>query len=103
MEVSDQSGELHALAVLALGKIPRHPLYRRLGGAQSRSGQYTELEVLERTNRLLSFHYILRVGLGTRRVENTAPNISSLVTCVFVAAGTCFTPAFRRHITLLPP
>jgi hypothetical protein len=66
---------------------------------------------------LLSFHYKLRVSLGTGRIENTVSNSSSIVTGVFVAARTClqsrclavavpsgFTiPAFRRHVTLLTP
>jgi hypothetical protein len=36
MEVS---GQLHAPATLLPGKKPRHPLDRRLGGSQSRSGR----------------------------------------------------------------
>jgi hypothetical protein len=36
MEVS---GQLHAPAALPPGKEPRHPLGRRLGGPQSRSGR----------------------------------------------------------------
>jgi hypothetical protein len=34
----DVSGQLHAPAALAQGKIPWYPLVRRLGGPQSRSG-----------------------------------------------------------------
>jgi hypothetical protein len=34
------SGRLHTPAVFPLGKSPRYPLYRRLGGPQSRSGHY---------------------------------------------------------------
>jgi hypothetical protein len=33
-------GQLHAHAALPPGKDPRYPLYRRLGGPQSRSGRY---------------------------------------------------------------
>jgi hypothetical protein len=32
---------------------------------------------------------IMSSGENTDRIENTAPNISSIVACVFVAAGTC--------------
>jgi hypothetical protein len=38
------SGQLHAPAALPLGKSPRYPLYRRLGGPQSRSGQHGEVK-----------------------------------------------------------
>jgi hypothetical protein len=58
-------------------------------------------EVLGRTNRLLSFHYILNILYGTDRTENTASKISA-VACVFVAAGTCLpgrwlAPLGRTH------
>jgi hypothetical protein len=33
------SGQIHAPAALTPGKSPRYPLYRRLGGSQSRSGR----------------------------------------------------------------
>jgi hypothetical protein len=36
------SGQLHAPAALPPGKSSRYPLYRRLGGPQSRSGQHGE-------------------------------------------------------------
>jgi hypothetical protein len=39
------SGQLHAPAVLPPGKSPRYPFYRRLGGPQSRSGQYGEVKI----------------------------------------------------------
>jgi hypothetical protein len=39
------SGQLHAAAGLRLGKQPRYPLYRRLGGPQSRSGRYGEANI----------------------------------------------------------
>jgi hypothetical protein len=72
-----------------------------------------EQEVLGRTNRLLSFHYKLKVGLGTDRIEN----MSNSSAVVFLAEGTCLLnrflaitvyydstiPSFRRHVTLLPP
>jgi hypothetical protein len=32
----------HVLTALLLGKIPRHPSFRMLGGPQSRSGRYGE-------------------------------------------------------------
>jgi hypothetical protein len=39
MEVS---GQLHTPATYPLGKSPRHPFYRRLGGSQSRSERWGE-------------------------------------------------------------
>jgi hypothetical protein len=44
--VSDQ---LHASAALLPAKSSRYPLYRRLGGPQSRSGQYGEVKILDPT------------------------------------------------------
>jgi hypothetical protein len=35
-------GQLHVSAALPKRKSPRYPLYRRLGGPQSRSGRYGE-------------------------------------------------------------
>jgi hypothetical protein len=43
------SGQLHAPAALPLGKSPRYPFYRRLGGPQSRSGQYGEVKIFTQT------------------------------------------------------
>jgi hypothetical protein len=43
MEVS---GQLDAPAALPPGKSPPYPLYRRLGGPQSRSGQHGEVKIL---------------------------------------------------------
>jgi hypothetical protein len=43
MEVSDQ---LHTPAAVLLGKGPRYPLYRRLGGSHKMSGCYGEENVL---------------------------------------------------------
>jgi hypothetical protein len=43
------SGQLHAPAALPLGKSPRYPFYRRLGGPQSRSGRYGEDKILDRS------------------------------------------------------
>jgi hypothetical protein len=45
-------------------------------------------EVLGRTNRLLSSHYILSIIYGTDRIENTTSE-SSAVACGVVDAGTC--------------
>jgi hypothetical protein len=45
-------------------------------------------EVVGRTNRLLCFHYILRIRYDTDRIENIISN-SSIVVCVFIAMGTC--------------
>jgi hypothetical protein len=42
-----------------------------------------------RTNRLLSFHYILSILDDTDRTGNTASNSSPTVACALVAAGTC--------------
>jgi hypothetical protein len=53
--------------------------------------------------RLLFFHYKLRVGLGMDRAENTASNCSSIVTCVFVAAGTCLLIRCLATVSLLAP
>jgi hypothetical protein len=39
------SGQLHAPASLSLGKSPRYPFYRRLGGPQRRSGRYGEVKI----------------------------------------------------------
>jgi hypothetical protein len=39
------SGQLHAPAALPPGKSPRYPFYRRLGGPQSRSGRYGEVNI----------------------------------------------------------
>jgi hypothetical protein len=47
-------------------------------------------EVLARNNRLLSFHYILSILYEAARIENAACNSSSVISCVFVAAGTYF-------------
>jgi hypothetical protein len=38
------SGQLHAPAALPPGKSSRYPLYRRLGGPQSRSGRSNNKE-----------------------------------------------------------
>jgi hypothetical protein len=38
------SGQLHAPAALPPGKSSRYPLYRRLGGPQSRSGRHGEVK-----------------------------------------------------------
>jgi hypothetical protein len=43
------SGQLHAPAALPPGKSPRYPFYRRLGGAQSRSGRYGEVNIFDPT------------------------------------------------------
>jgi hypothetical protein len=48
----------------------------------------TQQEVLGRTNRLFSFHYILNIWHDTDHTENTAPNSSSIVACVIVGEGT---------------
>jgi hypothetical protein len=37
------SGQLDAPAALPRGKSPQYPLYRRLGGPQSRSGGKTDI------------------------------------------------------------
>jgi hypothetical protein len=39
------SGQLHVPAALPPGKSPRYPFYRRLGGTQSRSGRYGEVQI----------------------------------------------------------
>jgi hypothetical protein len=39
------SGQLHAPAALPPGKSSRYPFYRRLGGPQSRSGRYEEVNI----------------------------------------------------------
>jgi hypothetical protein len=39
------SGKLHAPAALPPGKSPRYPFYRRLGGPQSWSGRYGEVNI----------------------------------------------------------
>jgi hypothetical protein len=43
------SGQLHAPAALPLGKSPRYPFYRRLGGPQSWSGWYGEVNIFDPT------------------------------------------------------
>jgi hypothetical protein len=43
----DVTGQLHAPAALPPGKETRYPLDRRLGGPQSRSGQYGEVKILD--------------------------------------------------------
>jgi hypothetical protein len=43
-------------------------------------------EVLVRSNRLLSFHYILNILYDTDCIENTASNSSFVISCVFIAA-----------------
>jgi hypothetical protein len=47
-------------------------------------------EVLARSNRLLCSHYILSILYDTDLIENTASNSYSVISCVFIAAGTCF-------------
>jgi hypothetical protein len=39
------SGQLHAPAALPPEKSPRYPFYRRLGGPQSKSGRYGEVNI----------------------------------------------------------
>jgi hypothetical protein len=41
------SGQLHAPATLPPGKNPRYLFYRRLGGPQSRSGRYGEVNIFD--------------------------------------------------------
>jgi hypothetical protein len=48
MEVN---GQLHAPAALSPGKMRRHPLGRRLGGPQRRSGRRREEKILDPTPR----------------------------------------------------
>jgi hypothetical protein len=43
------SGQLHAPAALPPGKSPQYPLYRRLGGPQSRSERNGEVKILDPT------------------------------------------------------
>jgi hypothetical protein len=43
-----------------------------------------------RTNRLLSFRYILNILHFTDSIENTASNSSAIVARVFVAAGSVY-------------
>jgi hypothetical protein len=43
----------------------------------------------DRSNRLLSFHYILSIWYDKDRIENTTSNSSYIVACVFVATETC--------------
>jgi hypothetical protein len=43
---------------------------------------------LERTNCLLSSHYLLSFRYYTDHTENTASNFSSIVSCAFVSTGT---------------
>jgi hypothetical protein len=43
------SGQLHSPAALPPGKSPRYPLYKRLGGPQSRSGRNGEVKILDST------------------------------------------------------
>jgi hypothetical protein len=49
---------------------------------------YLKQEILGKTNRLLSFHYILSILHDTDCRENIVPNHSSDVACVFIAVGT---------------
>jgi hypothetical protein len=44
-----------------------------------------------KNNHLLSFHSMFRISHDTDRTENIASNISSIVACVFLAAGTFLT------------
>jgi hypothetical protein len=46
------SGQLHAPTALTPGKSLRYPFYRRLGGPQSRSGQYGEVKIFYSTGTL---------------------------------------------------
>jgi hypothetical protein len=43
------SGQLHAPAALPPGKSPWYPFYRKLGGPQSRSGRYGEVNIFDPT------------------------------------------------------
>jgi hypothetical protein len=45
-------------------------------------------EVLGRTNRLISFHYIFSISYDTDRIENIASNGSSIFVFVFLATRT---------------
>jgi hypothetical protein len=58
-----------------------------------------EQEVLGRTNRLLSFHYKLRVGVTTDRIENITTN-SSIAVCI-PGRGNVFTEPFPSNRRLL--
>jgi hypothetical protein len=50
---------------------------------------HIQQEVVGRTNRLPSIHYIFSIWYAKDRIENTALNSSSIV-CTFVPNGTCF-------------
>jgi hypothetical protein len=39
-------GQHHVAVALPPGRSPRYPLYRRLGGPQSRSGRFREVKIL---------------------------------------------------------
>jgi hypothetical protein len=61
----------------------------------------TTLGVLKRkADRLLSFHYILSIWYDTDPIENTC--LPSRCPLRAVSSGSTI-PAFRRHVTLLPP
>jgi hypothetical protein len=56
-----------------------------------------EQGVLGRTNRLLSFHYLLSIRYGTDHIENTASNSSSVACVFFFARGNLFTALLANN------
>jgi hypothetical protein len=58
---------------------------------------FRPLSSLRITNRLLSIHFILRIWYDTDHIQNIASNNSSIIACVFIAAGTSL-PS-RLHAT----
>jgi hypothetical protein len=59
-------GQIQAPATLPRGKIPRHPLDRRLIGPQIRSGQRVQEKILYPTGTRTSTHSIVQpISLNT--------------------------------------
>jgi hypothetical protein len=81
MEVSD---ELHASAALPRGKSPQYPLYRRLGGPQSRSGRLEEEKILDTTG--LELQLLGRVASRYTDCATRAPTLVATLCPYFLPA-----------------
>jgi hypothetical protein len=62
------SSKFHDPAALPLGKSPRYALNRRLGGPQSRSGRYGEVQILDRTGNPARSQLLYRLRANSDRL-----------------------------------
>jgi hypothetical protein len=113
------SGQLHAPSALPLGKSPRYPLDRRLGGPQSRSGRRGEekilgLNVKKSPKKLSELSYCVCVCVRERGRENTLffipppplfpffiPSLTSESHCSFMPSPARFLSRFHLAVVQL--